>query len=185
MRSDSSAAVLSDHFELHYVQLPYLAEAFDQNDEQSLVLWGKFFAAASDEELDRLANESPMLKQATDALDRLSDDPEARERAEMREMALLSYELELTGAREEALARGLAEGTAKGLAEGTAKGLAEGTAKGRAEGLADAVLTVLRARNVAVSEQQRSVIASCADESRLAGWLAAAVSVEDAASLFD
>lgn len=169
MRSDSSAAVLSDHFELHYVQLPYLAEAFDQNDEQSLVLWGKFFAAASDEELDRLANESPMLKQATDALDRLSDDPEARERAEMREMALLSYELELTGAREEALARGLAEGTAKG----------------RAEGLADAVLTVLRARNVAVSEQQRSVIASCADESRLAGWLAAAVSVEDAASLFD
>jgi predicted transposase/invertase (TIGR01784 family) len=179
LRSDHSSAVLSDHLELHYVQLPHLAEALEQNDEHALVLWGKFFAAVNDEELERLADESPMLKQAKDALDRLSDDPKARERAEMREMALLSYEMQLTAAREAALARGLAEGKAEGLAEGKAEGLAEG----KAEGLAEAVLAVLRARGLAVSEEQRAAIASCRDGSRLAGWLEAAVTVKDAESL--
>jgi predicted transposase/invertase (TIGR01784 family) len=171
LRADHSAAILSDHIELHYVQLPHLSQALDQNDEHTLVLWGKFLAASNDDELERLADENPVLKQAKDALDRLSDDPDARERAEMREMALVSYEFQLAAAREAALARGLAEGTAKGLAEGTAKGLAE------------AVLTVLRARGVPVSEQQRAAIESCRDDSRLSAWLEAAVSVKDAASL--
>jgi hypothetical protein len=40
--------------------------------------------------------EHPVLKEAKDALERLSADPESRVRAEQREMALISYELGLS-----------------------------------------------------------------------------------------
>jgi hypothetical protein len=66
-----------------------------------LVAWGKFLAAVADEDLEQLAMEHPVLKQAKDALERLSADPEARLRAEQREMALHSYELDLKKARRE------------------------------------------------------------------------------------
>jgi hypothetical protein len=42
--------------------------------------------------------EHPVLKEAKDALERLSADPESRVRAEQREMALISYELGLSRA---------------------------------------------------------------------------------------
>jgi hypothetical protein len=56
-----------------------------------------------------------VFKKAKDALDRLSADPQARLRAEQREMALLSYELDLTKARSEGLQQGLQQGTAARL----------------------------------------------------------------------
>jgi hypothetical protein len=53
--------------------------------------------------------QDPVLRQAKDALDRLSADDEARMRAEQREMALLSYELDLAVVRREGKAEGKAE----------------------------------------------------------------------------
>ena len=67
--------------------------------------------------MEKLAMEHPVLKQAKDALDRLSADPEARERAEQREMALLTYEAGLAKARRDAKAEGKAEGKAEARAE--------------------------------------------------------------------
>jgi hypothetical protein len=58
---------------------------------------------------ERLGVDDPVLKQAKDALDRLSADPDARIRAEQREMALFSYELGLSTARREGIAQGKAE----------------------------------------------------------------------------
>ena len=51
--------------------------------------------------------ENPVLKQAKDALDRLSADPDARIRAEQREMALFSYELGLSTAHRNGIAEAL------------------------------------------------------------------------------
>ena len=59
----------------------------------------------------------PVLKQAKDALEELSDDPKARMQAEMREMALISYKLGLGAAREEGLEQGKVRGRAEGKAE--------------------------------------------------------------------
>src|SRR5258706_6525426 len=99
-------APLTDHLELHLLELPKLREALDTNDEPSLVAWGKFLTATADEDLETLAMENPVLKQAKDALDRLSADPESRVRAEQREMALISYELGLSAARREGIEQG-------------------------------------------------------------------------------
>ena len=109
VQEQHDAQPLTDHLELHLLELPKLPEALDRNDEPSLVGWGKFLAAAVDEDLEKLAMEHPVLKQAKDALERLSADPEARERAEQREMALLTYEAGLAKARREAKAEGKAE----------------------------------------------------------------------------
>jgi predicted transposase/invertase (TIGR01784 family) len=99
---------LTGHLEIHLVELPKVADA--QNDEQDLTLWGKFLSARADEELEQLAMESPVLKQAKAALDRLSADDVTRMQAQQREMALLSYEAGLAAAREEAEQQGRQEG---------------------------------------------------------------------------
>jgi predicted transposase/invertase (TIGR01784 family) len=129
------AEPLTSHLELHWVELPKLPKLLHRNDEPDLVAWGKFLTAVADDELEALAKEYPVLKQAKEALDRLSADPEARLRAEQRELALFSNALDLTVARAEGKAEGRAEGKAEGRAEGKAEGRAEGKAEGRAETL--------------------------------------------------
>ena len=101
--------------ELHFVELPKLPEAMERNDEPELVAWGKFLAAAAEEEIEALAMEYPVLKQAKEALERLSADPDAQLRAEQREMALLSNALDISVARREGKAEGRAEGKAEAL----------------------------------------------------------------------
>jgi len=101
VRDEQSLEPLTDHLELHLLELPKLRGALDQNDEPSLRGWCKFLLATSDADLETLAMQDPVLRQAKDALDRLSADDEARMRAEQREMALLSYELDLAVVRRE------------------------------------------------------------------------------------
>jgi predicted transposase/invertase (TIGR01784 family) len=114
-RHDGEA--LTDHLELHVLELPKLQAAIDRNDEPNLTAWATFLAATTDEELNALAMENPVLKQAKDALDRLSADPAARDRAEQREMALLTYEAGLAKVRREGREEGKAEGREEGKAE--------------------------------------------------------------------
>jgi predicted transposase/invertase (TIGR01784 family) len=129
---------LTEQLEIHLVELPKLPQA-STIDEPDLVLWAKFLSAHSDQELESLAMNSPVIQQATEALDRLSADPQARALAEQRELALISYQLDLGKVH----AQGIAEGEAKGRAEGEAKGRAEGEAKGRAEGKAETLRKLL------------------------------------------
>jgi hypothetical protein len=65
--------------------------------------------------------ENPVLKQAKDALDRLSADPDARLRAEQREMALFSYELGLSRAHSDGIEKGLEQGLEQGRVQGKAE----------------------------------------------------------------
>jgi hypothetical protein len=88
--------------------------------------------------------------------------------------------------RDEARAEGLAEGRAEGLATGHAEGRAEGHEQGRAEGEtrgeATALLAVLTAREVDVSDAAREEITSCTDTGQLATWIqraATATSIDD------
>lgn len=61
-------------------------------DEPALAAWCRFLAAETDEELEALAMQHPILKDAKEALEKLSADPDARERAERREIELKLYE---------------------------------------------------------------------------------------------
>jgi predicted transposase/invertase (TIGR01784 family) len=94
---------LTEHLELHLVELPKLAEAITKNEEPELVRWATFLSATTDDELTELAMKDPVLQQAKDALDRLSADPQTRLLAEQREMALISYHLDMNEVRKQAV----------------------------------------------------------------------------------
>ena len=68
-------------------------------------------------------------------------------------------------------------------ATGTAHSLAEGKAEGRAEGEARALLAVLEARGLAVSEPLRQRILSCSDLARLETRLARAATATSASEV--
>ena len=164
-----SAQPLTDHLELHVVELTKLASSVDRNDEPNLALWAKFLTAATDEELQELAMQHPVLKEAKEALDELSADPDARLRAEQREMALLSYQLDL----------------GKMWHDGIAEGEAKGEAKGEARGRASALIAVLEARNLHPTAEQRERLEGCRDYALLERWLLRAVKANSASEVFD
>lgn len=60
----------------------------------------------------------------------------------------------------------------------------QGKTEGRSEGEAKALLRVLAARGIAVSDDARARITACADLDQLERWLDRAVSVDSADELF-
>ena len=116
VREIHDAAELSNHLELHFLELPKLT--VDRGmDEPLLGLWGKFLSASTKAQLEELAMADPVFQQAKSALERLSADPQARLLAEERETALKLYQVDLTKARKQSFAEGKAEGKAEGRAE--------------------------------------------------------------------
>jgi hypothetical protein len=79
----------------------------------------------------------------------------------------------------------VAQGRAEGLTQGLTQGLTEGLTKGRAEEAARAVLTVLRARGLAVPDAVRERILSQKDPERLERWLEKAAVAASAAEALD
>jgi hypothetical protein len=63
------------------------------------------------------------------------------------------------------------------------KGKTEGKAEGKAEGKREAVLAVLEARGLAMSEAQRAVVAACSDATVLAQWIVRAATASSAAEV--
>jgi predicted transposase/invertase (TIGR01784 family) len=106
---------LTDHFELHFVELPKLTAlrgVAEGSDEPSLAAWCRFLSATEDNELELLARQDPMLKEAKHALEKLSADPEARLLAEHREMSLLLHKAGEAKIRREGREEGRVEGKA-------------------------------------------------------------------------
>jgi len=64
------------------------------------------------------------------------------------------------------------------------QGKAEGKTEGKAEGKADALLELLEARGLIVSEAQRQRITSCRDLAQLSAWLRRALTASSASELF-
>jgi predicted transposase YdaD len=67
---------------------------------------------------------------------------------------------------------------------GRTEGRTEGRAEGRAEGEAKAVLLVLQARKVCVSQEARERITGCTDLEQLERWLERAATVDTLDELF-
>jgi hypothetical protein len=83
------------------------------------------------------------------------------------------------------VAQGHAEGRTEGLTEGRAEGLTEGRAEGRTQEAARNLLTVLRARGIAVPDAVRERILAQKDPERLERWLEKAVVASSVAAVLD
>ena len=162
----------SDQLELHVVELPKVpvlgsAAKEAENPERQLVAWGTFLMARSEEALQELAKMSPVFEKAKKALEALSGKAEVQEIARQRELALLTYKLELGEARR----------------EGEREGERAGRAAGGAEGRAQALLAILAARRLELSAEVRSRMASCTDIGTLDRWIARAATAQSAAEV--
>lgn len=94
-------------------------------------------------------------------------------------MATCTYQYQSDFAR-----RYFGQGKAEGKVEGKVEGRAEGRVEGRVEGQVRALLAVLDARGVQVSEQAHARITGCGDLGQLERWLRQAVTVDRADELF-
>jgi len=81
----------------------------------------------------------------------------------------------------EAFQQGLSEGENRG----EARGRAEGETRGRAAGLALALLSVLSARDLAVSDAERQRILACAEPATLERWVRRAATATTTANALD
>jgi predicted transposase/invertase (TIGR01784 family) len=117
LRERQTGALYSEHMELHVLQLAKLP--FARQDEAQLQRWARFLAAQSDAEYAALARENPVMANATQALDALSEDPETQRLARDRADSEKLYAMSLRASREE----GVVEGHQSGVAEGSANTL--------------------------------------------------------------
>lgn len=79
---------------------------------------------------------------------------------------------------EELMAIGTYEPKSEFLREILAKGHAKGRDEGRVQGEADAVLAVLAARGIQVSDESREHITACTDDDQLQDWIRRAATAE-------
>jgi hypothetical protein len=73
----------------------------------------------------------------------------------------------------------------KYFGEGRAEGKVEGKAEGKAEGVREALLAVLAARGLAVSETDRARVEACSDAATLGRWLTRAARATATTEVFE
>lgn len=100
------------------LELPKLRSRPDDGDEPRLAAWCSFFSAETDEQLEALAMQHPIIKEAKSALDEISADELARIQAVRREDELYFYEHGLHLSRERGREQGREEGREQGREEG-------------------------------------------------------------------
>ncbi|HZA51906.1 MAG TPA: hypothetical protein VE549_14275, partial [Myxococcaceae bacterium] len=83
-----------------------------------------------------------------------------------------------------ALSRALGPRAEEAYMTGAQLLIEQGHREGEAKGKAQAVLAVLEARGLRVSDEQRALIAGCADLERLERWVRKAVTVKTTGALF-
>jgi predicted transposase/invertase (TIGR01784 family) len=133
MREDRTGEPLSEHLELHFVELLKFRRLLMKRPQGSgdthLDHWLQFLLNPSDKQMEGIGMSDPIIGEAMDQLKEISGDEQARQLARMREVGERDYRSGMRSARRE----GLEEGLAKGLEEGLAKGLEEGRAEGEAQ----------------------------------------------------
>ena len=100
IREDKTNYLLTDVFEVHFIELPKLYKE-NADVEDPLVDWMLFLKGVSDETLEVLAMKEPAIKKAWTVLEILSMDEEAMRLYELREKALHDEVSMLNGARDE------------------------------------------------------------------------------------
>ncbi|MCU0654825.1 MAG: Rpn family recombination-promoting nuclease/putative transposase [Polyangiaceae bacterium] len=174
MRETHSGSEGMGHIQYVFLELPKYDPTQDPRTE--VERWAYFFREASElEGVPRVLKGTVMGKALEEA--RTAGFTLAEWEAYERDRIALQ---DARGALTMAHRLGLERGRREGRAEGEAKGRAEGEARGKAE----AVLAVLVARGLEVTEEQREHILSATSATVLEGWLRQAISATSTDDLF-
>jgi hypothetical protein len=106
LSEDHSREYFSPELEFHVLELPKLHLA-GIDRRAKLERWARFLRAQSDEELEELAREDPMMMTAKDVLQELSSDPTAQRLARERETSELMHRHLINSSLEQGRVEGL------------------------------------------------------------------------------
>jgi predicted transposase/invertase (TIGR01784 family) len=155
--------ILSEDLELHVLELRKLGEEPEDAGDPAEV-WARFLAAETDEERRRLAMQNADIHEANQALEQLSQDPEAQRLARWRKDQLRLYRMELgiaeRKAREDGLKQGREDGLKQGREDGLKQGREDGLKQGREDGLRLAVRRLCEALGIGLTPEQDGWIAT-------------------------
>ena len=108
--------VYYDKFQIHTLNLRNIANALPADVQDGLVKWGRLFSAGSWEEIQKLADEDDIFREAGENMRKAMVTQEDLLRR--REDAIRDYEWSMSRAKRMAKEEGRAEGIAEGKAEG-------------------------------------------------------------------
>ncbi len=142
---------LCDDLELHFVELPKLPAAHTEEYRRGggLARWASFLINDAEELMRELETSDERTAKERALLRELALDPEAQRIIREREESQMLYEMELESWE----------------------------ARGKAKGKAEAVLAMLDARGLPLSEVQRSTIRDCGEMAELDRWVRRVLSV--------
>ena len=89
---------LTDFFEMHFIELRKL-ENLDKNNP--LTFWGEFFKDPNSEQVRKLCDTVPEIKEAKDVYEKAKTSPDAQELLRIREKARLDYSSDMQTAKDE------------------------------------------------------------------------------------
>jgi flagellar biosynthesis/type III secretory pathway protein FliH len=156
MREDVSRQVLTNTLVTHVVSLPRLQSAGDALRPKE----AKLLFAQTREEAANAAGDDPAMRKAAATLDRLQDDPQARELAKAHDFARQWRQVEQAAQRAEGRAEGVEVGRAEGVEVGRAEGVEVGRAEGVEVGLRRAVLEICEVLGVVVPTEGTRALAT-------------------------
>ena len=139
----------------------------DADDGAPLVRWARFLRARDTRELDSLAREDPVMADAKQALERLSQDEEAHYLAEAR----LKGKVYLAAVKREVREEGREEGRRE-------------ERETLCREMANELLSLLSSHGVEVSGDHEARIRACSDPKTLFRWVARASTIEQVSELF-
>ena len=140
MRDEKDNSMFTDLLEVDLLELKKLPKADDGTD---LWDWLRFIKTNNEEEMEMLAQETPEIEKAYDALQDLSNDEVLRHEAQQREMYLQNemaineerYEQGVRKGIEQGIEKGIKQGVKEGMKKGKEQGIKEGMEKGKEQGI--------------------------------------------------
>ena len=118
--------ILTDALVYYFIALNRIDEIAETEETKDLILVLQFLTCKRREEMEALAQKNENLKQASETLIQISQDPNERAIAISRDKFLWDQEARERGAREEGIEIGKEEGIKEGIKEGIEIGKEEG-----------------------------------------------------------
>ena len=124
LKEKNSNKILTDHIQLHYVEIP----KFDENADikKELKNWILFLKSNKEEDMSQLLKEDTIFEKAMKKYNYFTDNKDLLNEYDKREAYLFYQASLMRGSRKDGFEDGIKEGIEKGIEKGKLEGLKEG-----------------------------------------------------------
>ncbi|WP_432632389.1 Rpn family recombination-promoting nuclease/putative transposase [Brachyspira sp.] len=128
LKEKNSNKILTDHIQLHYVEIPKFDKDADIKTE--LKNWILFLKSNKEEDMSQLLKEDTIFEKAMKKYNYFTDNKDLLNEYDKREAYLFYQSSLMRGSRKDGFEEGIKEGVEKGKLEGLKEGIIEGMEKG-------------------------------------------------------